>query len=162
MKRRTLIVVALFLATLLSPAGARALGVHDVIKLHQQQVSDSLIVLAIQNSHQVIHVTSDDFRQLKKAGVSDQVMSAMLRTEQVGFQKNAANHQSGVNQYGWSIDPYAGSYPGPYAPPGSSVSLSFSYGYGGYLWPYYGPYYYRPFVVRPYFGIHAHYPYRRW
>ena len=158
MKRRTLIAVTLFLATLLSPAGARAFGVHDVIKLHQQQVSDSLIVLVIQNSHQVIHVTSDDFRQLKKAGVSDQVMSAMLRTEQVGFQKNAANHQAGVNEYGWSVDPY----PGPYAAPGSSVSLSFSYGYGGYLWPYYGPYYYRPFVVRPYFGVHYHYPYRRW
>ena len=158
MKRRTLIAVALFLATSLSPAGARAFGVHDVIKLHQQQVSDSLIVLAIQNSHRVIHVTSDDFRQLKKAGVSDQVMSAMLRTEQVGFQKNAANHQAGVNEYGWSIDPYAGAY----APAGSSLSLSFSYGYGGYLWPYYGPYYYRPFGVRPFVGIHYHYPYRRW
>jgi len=44
MSRRTLFAVALFLATLLSPAGVRAFGVHDVIKLHQQQVSDSLIV----------------------------------------------------------------------------------------------------------------------
>ena len=156
MKRRTLIAVALFLATMMSPAGVRAFGVHDVIKLHQQQVSDSLIVLAIQNSHQVIHVTSDDFRHLKQAGVSDEVMSAMLRTEQVGFQKNAANHQAGVNEYGWATDPYG---PGPY--PSSSVSLAFSYGYGGYLWPYYGPYYYRPFVVRPYVGIHYRYPFRR-
>lgn len=155
MKRRTLIAVALFLVTLLSPAGARAFGVHDVIKLHQQQVSDSLIVLAIHNSHQVIHVSSDDFRTLKQAGVSDQVMSALLRTEQVGFQKNAANHQAGVNQYGWSVDPY----PGPWAYPHSGVSFAFSYGYG---WPYYGPYYYRPFVVRPYVGIHYRYPYRRW
>jgi len=154
MRRRTLIAVALFLAVLLSPAGARAFGVHDVIKLHQQQVSDSLIVLAIQNSHQVIHVTSDDFRHLKQAGVSDQVMSAMLRTEQVGFQKNAANHQAGVNQYGWATYPYG---PYPYAPyPTSSFSLAFSYGYGGYLWPY------RPYVYRPFIGVHYHYPFRRW
>jgi len=158
MSRRTLFAVALFLATLLSPAGVRAFGVHDVIKLHQEQVSDSLIVLAIHNSHQVIHVSSDDFRNLKQAGVSDQVMSALLRTEQVGFQKNAANHQAGVNEYGWSVDPY----PAPYGYPHSGVSLSLSYGYGGYLWPYYGPYYYRPFVYRPYVGIHYRYPYRRW
>lgn len=152
MKRRTGIAIALALALTFSPAGVRAFGVHDVIKLHQQQVSDSLIVLAIHNSHQVIHVTSDDFRKLKQAGVSDQVMSAMLRTEQVGFQKNAENH-TGVNSYGWAYYPYG---PYAYAYPGSSFSLAFSYGYGGYLWPY------RPYAYRPFVGIHYRYPVRRW
>ena len=163
MRRRTLIAVALFVGALLSPAGARAFGVHDVIKLHQQQVSDSLIVLAIQNSHQVIHVTSADFRSLKLAGVSDEVMSAMLRTEQVGFQKNAANHQAGVNQYGWAIDTDS-SYPYPYYP-SSSVSFAFTYGYGGYLWPgYYRPVVIRPYPIyrRPFVGVHARYGFRRW
>jgi len=150
MRRRTLFAVAIFLATLLSPVGVRAFGVHDVIKLQQAQVSDSLIVLAIHNSHQVIHVSSDDFRSLKQAGVSDDVMSALLRTEQVGFQRNADNH-TGVNAYGWATYPY-----GPYPYPTSSFSLAFSYGYGGYLWPY------RPYAYRPFVGIHYRYPFRRW
>ena len=152
MARRTSLATALFVVTLLSPAGVRAFGVHDVIQLHQEQVSDSLIVLAIHNSHRVIHVTSDDFRKLKQAGVSDPVMSAMLRTEQVGFQKNAENH-AGASPYGWAYDPY-GTLPYPY--PGSSFSLAFGYGYGGYLWPY------RPYAYRSFVGIHHRYPFRRW
>ena len=150
MRRRILFTVAIFLVTLLSPVGVRAFGVHDVIKLQKEQVSDSLIVLAIHNSHRVIHVSSDDFRSLKQAGVSDEVMSALLRTEQVGFQKNAENH-TGVNPYGWAYDPY-----GAYPYPGSSFSLAFSYGYGGYLWPY------RPYAYHPFVGIHYRYPFRRW
>ena len=146
MKRRSFFVTALVLAMLLSPAGVRAFGVHDVIKLHQEQVSDSLIVLEIQRSGKVIHVTSSDFRQLKQAGVSDEVMSALLRTEQVGFQRNAANH-AGVNPYGWAYDPY-----GPYPYPRSSFAFGFTYGYGGYRWPLY----------RPYVGLHYRYPFRRW
>jgi hypothetical protein len=155
MLRRLLNVAGLFLLMTLSPAGVRAFGVNDVIKLHMEQLSDSLIVLAIQNSHQVIRVRSDDFRRLKQAGVSDQVMSAMLRTELVGFQKNAENH-TGVNPYGWAHYSY-----GPYPYPRSSFSLAFSYGYGGYMWPVYRPYYYRPYFG-PYVGLHYRYPYRRW
>ena len=148
---RPIRIVALVLIVMLSPAGARAFGVNDVIKLQKAQVSDSLIVLAIQKSGQVIHVGSDDFRHLKQAGVSDEVMSALLRSEQVGFQNNAANH-AGVNAYGWANDPY-----GPYPYPRSSFSLAFSYGYGGYLWPAY-----RPYLYRPYIGLHYRYPFRRW
>src|SRR5262245_4984356 len=151
MKPRPLIVAVFVLASILSPAGVRAFGVNDVLKLQKEQVSDSLIVLAIQKSGDVIHVSSDDFRRLKLAGVSDGVMSAMLRSEQVGFQKNAASH-AGTNHYGWAYAPY-----GPYSYPNSSLSLSFAYGYGGYYWPVYRPYHYRPFV-----GIHYRYPFRRW
>ena len=146
MRRRSLFVGALVLAMLLSPAGVRAFGVNDVIQLQKEQVSDSLIVLAIQKSGQVIHVSSADFRRLKQAGVSDEVMSAMLRSEQVGFQKNAANH-TGVNPYGWAYYPY-----GPYPYARSSFSFAFGYGYGGYRWP----------VYRPYVGLHYRYPFRRW
>jgi hypothetical protein len=39
------------LLSILSPAGVRAFGVNDVLKLQKEQVSDSLIVLAIQNSY---------------------------------------------------------------------------------------------------------------
>ena len=148
---RSMRIVALVLVMTLSPAGVRAFGVNDVIKLQKEQVSDSLIVLAIQKSGQVIHVGSDDFRRLKQAGVSDQVMSALLRSEQVGFQNNAANH-AGMNAYGWAYYPY-----GPYPYPRTSLSLAFSYGYGGYLWPAY-----RPYLYRPYIGLHYRYPFRRW
>jgi hypothetical protein len=48
-----------------------------------------------------------------------------------------------VNPYGWAYDPY--------------FVDGVQYGYGGYLWPVYRPYAYRPFV-----GIHYRYPYRRW
>src|SRR5262244_3971561 len=92
MTRRTWFATALAVVMLLSPAGVRAFGVNDVLKLQKEQVSDSLIVLAIQKSGQVIHVSSDDFRRLKQAGVSDHVMSAMLRSEQAGFQKRADDH----------------------------------------------------------------------
>jgi hypothetical protein len=151
MNRRMWLAAAYFVAMLLSPAGVKAFGIHDVLKLQKEQVSDSLIVLAIQNSHQAIHVRSSDFRDLKQAGVSDQVMSALLRSEQAGFQKNAENH-AGMNAYGWTAYPY-----GPYAYPHSSLAFSFAYGYGGYLWPASRPYAYRPFV-----GIHYRYPFRRW
>src|SRR5262245_12877570 len=134
MTRRTGFAVELALVMLLSPAAVRAFDVKDVLQLQKEQVSDSLIVLAIQNSGQVIHVRSDDFRRLKQAGVSDQVMSAMLRSEQAGFQKNGANH-GWVAPYGYAHDPY-----GPYFYPRSSLALSFHYGYGGFLYPYY----YRP------------------
>ena len=139
MKRRSLFVTALVLAMLLSPAGVRAFGVHDVIKLHQEQVSDSLIVLEIQQSGKVIHLTSNDFRQLKQAGVSDEVMSALLRTEQVGFQKNAAGH--------YAVAPVYVHY--PYDPlPWQHSSFVFGFRYGGYRWPY--------------GGLHYRYPFRRW
>jgi hypothetical protein len=151
MGSRLNILVAIVALLLLVPARATAFGVNDVIKLQHEQVSDSLIVLAIHNSHQVIHVSSDDFRNLKQAGVSDQVMSALLRTEQVGFEKNAENH-AGVNPYGWAYYPY-----GPYLYPRSSFAFGFTYGYGGYRWPVYRRYAYGPFV-----GIHYRYPFRRW
>jgi len=41
--------------------------------------------------------------------------------------------------------------------PGSSFAFSLSYGYGGYLWPVY-----RPYGFRPYVGLHYRYPFRRW
>jgi hypothetical protein len=145
MKRRSLFVAALVLAMTLSPAGVRAFGVHDVIKLHQEQVSDSLIALAIQHSGKVIHVTSSDFRQLKQAGVSDEVMSALLRTEQVGFQSAASRH--------YAVAPVYVHYPyDPLPWQHSSFAFGFTYGYGGYPWPAF-----RPYVVR-----HYRYPFRRW
>ena len=145
MKPRPLIVAAIVLSSILSPAGVRAFGVNDVIQLQKAQVSDSLIVLAIQNSGQVIHVGSDDFRQLKLAGVSDDVMSAMLRSEQVGFQKKAAHYGTPPDAYvHYPYDPL------PYAH--SSFVLGFSYGYPGYRWP----------VYRPSFHYHSRYPFRRW
>ena len=150
MTLRLLRIAALVLVMMLSPAGVRAFGVNDVIRLKKEQVSDSLIVLAIQKSGDVIHVSSNDFRRLKQAGVSDPVMSALLRSEQVGFEKKAD-----VNAYGWSTYPY-----GPY--PHSSFALNLNYGYGGYLWPAYRPYPYRTYVYRPYVGIHYRYPFRRW
>ena len=47
MRTRALIVGVIVLISILSPAGVRAFGVNDVLKLQKEQVSDSLIVLAI-------------------------------------------------------------------------------------------------------------------
>jgi hypothetical protein len=51
MRSRALLVAAFVLISILSPAGVRAFDVNDVLKLQKEQVSDSLIALAIQNSY---------------------------------------------------------------------------------------------------------------
>jgi len=72
---------ALLGAVLLLPTPARAFSVDDVIQMHLDQFADSLIVLKIRNSGSVFHLEMKDLHRLKEAGVSDDVVAAMLNTE---------------------------------------------------------------------------------
>src|SRR5262245_7138130 len=75
---------ALLGALLLMPSPARAFSVDDVIQMHLDQFADSLIVLKIRNSGSVFHLEMKDLHKLKEAGVSDDVVAAMLNTEKPG------------------------------------------------------------------------------
>lgn len=135
---------ALFLL-LLSASAASAFGMKDVIRMHQDGVADSLIVQKIYYSGKTFHLDAGDMHALKEAGVSDEVISAMLRTE--------ADYDSGDYSYDYG--------PGDYYPH-SRLYLGFGLGYGAW-WPYYGSYWYPgyyPYYAHHYYGgRHGYYGY---
>lgn len=66
-----------------APAAAAAatplpFGVGDVVKLSQSQVSDDVILSYIHNSGRSFSLSSEDIVQLRKEGVSERVIDAML------------------------------------------------------------------------------------
>jgi len=139
--KRILLYTAIGLLLLsFAPPGASAFGVKDILKMNADGIADSLIILKIENSGKTFHLNADDMHALQKAGVSDEVISAMLRTE--GRDRD--------EDYG-----YRGYYPYysyPYYPY-SHVFLGFGYRhyyspyygyYGGYRAPRYSPYYTNP------------------
>src|SRR5262245_15287016 len=81
MKRILLFAAVALAATLVYAPGAWAFGKKDVVKMTHDGVEDSLIVLKIENSGKTFHLDADDIHDLQDAGVSDEVISAMLRTE---------------------------------------------------------------------------------
>jgi len=82
--RLTFAAAALLGALLLMPSPARAFSVDDVVQMHLDSFADSLIVLKIRNSGSVFHLEMKDLHKLKEAGVSDDVVAAMLNTEKPG------------------------------------------------------------------------------
>jgi hypothetical protein len=128
--RRILVLVAvgLFLS-LLIPHGAWAFGVKDVVMMSQDRIPDSLVIEKIQHSGARFAPDARDFHTLKVAGVSDEVVVAMLRTEDSG---------------------YPGGYPVGYYPPYYApwyLGLDFDFGH-------YGPYHhaYAPIYRRRGYG----------
>jgi len=128
----------------------------DVIKMNNDGIVDSLIILKVENSGKTFHLNANDMHALQKAGVSDKVVSAMLRTEGRGRDED----YYGDNYY------YPYSYP-YYSYPRAHVFLGF--GYHDYYSPYcgYSPYYggyrvprYRPYYSNPYSGNYGNYRYR--
>ncbi len=152
MKRIVLALVAGSLFCLVSAQGAWALSWKDVASLHQDGVADSLIIQKIIYSGQVFQLEAKDIRDLKKAGVSDEVISVMLRTEAQGEGDNGGYAESGDYHGDTSSHVYVGlgfgyygGYYGPY--------------YGGYApYPYYGGYYGRYYA--PYYRSHYYPRYR--
>jgi len=152
MKRILLYTVTGLLLFFIWAPGAYAFGVKDILKMNDDGIADSLIILKIENSGKTFHLNADDMHALQKAGVSDEVISAMLRTE--GRDRD--------EDYG-----YGGYYPYyayPYYPY-SHVFLGF--GYRHYYSPYYGGYYggyrvprYRPYYSNPSSGTYGNYRYR--
>jgi hypothetical protein len=84
MKRILIVVAAGLFLTLLSPHRALAFGTKDVVTMTKSGVPDSLIITKIQHSGATFHLNARDLAELAKAGVSNEVVGAMLRTEDQG------------------------------------------------------------------------------
>lgn len=147
MKRISLLAVTGLLLLLFSASAASAFGVKDVLKMNRDEIPDSLIILKIENSGKTFHLSADDMRALHDAGVSDEVISAMLRTE-------GRDREYGYGDYYYY--PYAYPYP-YYSYPYGRVFLGF--GYRHYYSPYYGGYR-RPYYTNPGSGTYGNTRYR--
>jgi hypothetical protein len=141
MKRFILLGALIAVASLALPHSALAFGWKDVIRMHQDGVADSLIIQKIEHSGKSFSLSPDQIHKLMEADVSDDVISAMLQTEDRGDYGGYDPYRSGYGNshprvyvglglryyddwyYGW---PYYG-----YGP----------YGYGGYYSRYYTPHY---------------------
>jgi hypothetical protein len=140
MKRIILMGATGLLFSLLTVHAAWAFGTKDVLQMHQDGIADSLIIQKIQYSGTTFHLDAGDLRALKRAGVPDDVVSAMLLTERRG-----------------ASDRYWDGY--YYYPPYPRVIVGLGFGYYGHYAPYYGGYWRRPyfyghsgFYGRPAFG----------
>lgn len=141
MKRALLCSTLLLLAGLVTVPDASAFGWKDVLKLHRAGVADSLILQKIEYSGETIRLGADEIEALKEAGVSDTVISAMLRTEAEEYEE------------------YDGRYDGDAYYYQSRPRLYVGFGWRApYDW-YYDRYYsyprYRPYYVRDYYGYYG-------
>jgi hypothetical protein len=119
--KRTLLIGALgLLLAFVSFHGAWAFGLKDVAQMTQDGIPDSLIIQKIDHSGKNFRLDARDMHELKQAGVSDEVISAMLQTE---------DREDEADSY----------YYDGYYYPRVSVGLGFGTYYGPY-WPYYGGY----------------------
>ena len=125
MRSRLVSAAAVFLISLLLssllPAVAMAFGLNDVLKMHRDGIADSLIVLKIENAGKVFHLDAEDLRRLKDAGISDDVVAAMLDTE--GRDDSRYAERRYVYAPRFYYDPF---YPVPYYP-GITFGLRFGY-----------------------------------
>src|SRR6267143_1867786 len=133
MKRTMAYAATGLLLFFLSVPSASAFGLKDVFKMNSDGIADSLIILKIENSGKTFRLNADDMHKLQKAGVSDEVISAMLRTE-------GRDRDEGYRYRDYYPD-YSYQYYSPY--------------YGGYRVPRYRPYY-----SNPYSGNYGNYRYR--
>ena len=160
--RKLILIAAL---ALLLPATARAMSVADVVKLNQSQVGDEVILSQIETSGTIFTLTVEDILELKSAGVSDRVITYMINTgkhqkSDVGGGTGSAEQQEtveaqNVESYHGDLDSYYRGYND------ANFGLYFSWGWGGYYypysyWPYYGYYYYPSYYCGyyPYYGHH--------
>jgi hypothetical protein len=114
---------------------AFAFGWKDVVDMQKDGISEDLIIEKINHSGKSFSLDADDIRDLKDAGVSDRVISAMLRTEDQdnGDDYNYGYYHPNTRVYlGFGL--YGGSYYRPYAYfPSYRYSAPRVYrGYGGY------------------------------
>ena len=152
MKRIALLAITGLLFLLSSAPRASAFGVKDVLRMNEDGIADSLIVLKIENSGKTFHLNADDMHALHEAGVSNEVISAMLRTE---------GQDRDEDYYGYRDYGYGGNYYYPYAYPYTHVFLGF--GFHNHYAPYYGGYRfprYRSYSGHSYTRNYGNYRYR--
>ncbi len=100
--------------------------VDNVIELARDSVGDDVILAQMKATQSYFQLTNNDIRDLKKNGVSDRVISAMIKT---GDQPKSSDRRVAVYPYpDYYWYPYAGFY-GPWYSP---VYVGFSYR-GGYI-----------------------------
>ena len=128
-RHRLLIIVSTAILLLLSTSAASAFGLKDVLKMHKDGIDESLIIQKIEYSGKTFRLDADDMHKLKEAGVSDKVISAMLRTEARDAYDDTYYHRYDYDYYHY--------YP----------RTRLHVGFGGY-YPYYG--YYGRFYPRYY------------
>jgi hypothetical protein len=149
------IVLITLVVMLTAASSAWAFWVKDVIDMHKAGVADSLIIQKIVYSGIRFTLSGADVKKLKEAGVSDAVISEMLRTESAG--ENGGNGGNGEGAHPYAAPYGYGPYYAPYWGPGLALSFGFGYGYYGH-YPYYAPYGYYPYGYHPY-AYHAPYVY---
>lgn len=141
MKRILIVAAAAFLLIQALPNTASAFGVSDVVAMHKDGIPDSLIIAKIDHSDARFRLSARDFHTLKEAGVSNDVVGAMLETEDSQRQGDPYGSYYHSSYYlGLGFYPYGGWYGGYYR----------AYPFGTYYRPYY-----RPYV--PYYGHGGYY-----
>jgi hypothetical protein len=140
MKRIPLTAAAVLAASLMFASAVWAFGVEDVVQINWDGISDTLILQKIQHSGTTFHLNAGDMRALKEEGVPDEIVSAMLATED-------------QPDYGYAYGPYYHPYY-PYYPRvvvGLGLGFYPRYGYyGSRFRPFYGPRHFSTFApARP-------------
>ncbi len=163
-----------------TPPATLPYGVEDVLKLSRAQVGDDTIINFVQNSGTVYNLGANDIVYLRKEGVSDRVIKAMLDQKKKFVdaapapttppQTAAAPPASPAEQPAPATTQPAPVYVQPPAtPPASSVYVvpSPDYAYYGYYRPY--PYYYYPGYYGPsislgfrFGGSYGYHGYHHW
>lgn len=138
MRRFLLLGTAGVLLLLLSAPRAWSFGWKDVIQMHEDSLSDELILEKIDHSGATFHLDAGELHQLKVAGVSDQVITAMLRTEDAEGGSDSDSGDDDGGYYGGGYYPYGTPYwsdwydPYYVYPGGLYVGFGFGGGYGHY------------------------------
>ncbi len=110
-----------------------AMTVDDVIALAQDSVADDIILDQIRATHSRFQLTNNDIRDLKKNGVSANVVRAMIKTADEPLRTKDQN--AAYSRYYGSPDYYWYPYPSYYSPWYSPVYLGFGFRsgfHGGY------------------------------
>jgi hypothetical protein len=108
-----------------------ALTVDDVIAMARDSVGDDVILAQMKATHTYYKLTSNDIRDLKKNGVSDKVIRAMIKTAD---QPETSTQQVVYDRYSYPYPnyywyPYPSFYDPWYSP--AYVGFSFRGGYYG-------------------------------
>lgn len=123
-------------------------GTEDVLKLSRAKLGDDVTIAFIQNASHRYALTASEIIYLRKEGVSDRVLAAMI------------SHQPGASaaaDAAASVPPYVGPMARPVVEgtsPASTVYVTASkpaYYYDP--WPYYYPYYYPYHYYYPYYSL---------
>jgi hypothetical protein len=102
------------------------MSIDDVIALAKDSVGDNVILAQMKATHSYFKLTNNDIRDLKKNGVSDQVINAMIKTGDEPTRTATRRGYYAYPEYYWYPSPY---YYGSWYSP---MYLGFSYRGGSY------------------------------